>query len=174
VPSPRTRRSLALAAVAVLAALGLAGCSASQFGYLAVGLDPAGRMLASVALCDELRLKSITLTDETNGTVATVKPATTPAFGGTIILSGPIVNAHPEGPLDLFDLSHTYSLAAVAKKADSDDDAGSPASLRFTLDDLVKDPTLRQDRVLAGGAQANTFVAATRTSFLRAAQIGCS
>jgi hypothetical protein len=136
-------------AVAVLAATGaLAGCSSSSTGQIAVAMDPAGRLIAVVAVCSGHRLASLTLTDENTFTTVTTRPTQPPAFGGTIILTGPIGEPRPEGALDLLDRSHTYTLAGATKEAESEKDSGTLAQVRFKLDTVVKDRQLRRGSVL--------------------------
>ena len=159
--------------MALLAPLSLAGCSASHTGHVSVAMDPAGRLLAVVAICGDNRLASLTLTDETTGTTETVKPTQTPAFGGTVILTGPIVNPHPEGVFDLLDLTHSYTLGASTKKADSDKESGSAAAVRFTLGDVAKDPKLRQDSVLAVNEDTDGLRVMTKADFVAAAKDSC-
>jgi hypothetical protein len=170
--SVRTPRIL-LAAAALLAPLALAGCSASHTGQVAVAMDPAGRLLGVVAVCDDHRLASLTLTDETTGTTETVRPTQSPAFGGTVILTGPIVNPHPEGVFDLLDRAHDYTLGGSTKKPDSDKESGTIASIRFKLDDVAKDPKLRQDSVLAVNEDANGVRVMTKSDFVASARGAC-
>jgi hypothetical protein len=171
--SARTPRFL-LAAAAVLASLGLAGCSASHTGRVAVAMDPAGRLLAVVAVCDQHRLSSLTLTDETTGSSETVKPKDSPAFGATMILTGPIVNPHPEGVFDLLDRSHEYTLGGATKKSDSDKESGNIAAIRFKLDDVAKEPKLRQDSVLAVNEDSGGLMMMAKPDFVDQARHGCS
>ena len=63
-----------LAAMLLGARLGLAGCSPSVTGYLALAVDPAGRLVAVVAVCDGKHLGRLTLTDVTAGTAAYKAP----------------------------------------------------------------------------------------------------
>ena len=170
--SVRTPR-IPLLAAALLAPLSLAGCSASHTGQVAVAMDPAGRLLAVVAICDDHRLASLTLTDETTGTNETVRPAQSPAFGATVILTGPIVNPHPEGVFDLLDRAHDYTLGGSTKKPDSDKESGTIAAIRFKLDDVVKEPKLRQDSVLATNEDASGLRMMARADFVAAARSAC-
>jgi hypothetical protein len=171
--SARTPRIL-LAAAALVAPLSLAGCSASHTGQIAVAMDPAGRLLAVVAVCEEHRLASLTLTDETTGTTETVKPKDSPAFGATVILTGPIVNPRPEGVFDLLDRSHDYRLGGSTHKPDSDKESGTLAAITFKLDDVAKDPKLRQDSVLALNDDNGALSLVTKADFVAAAKRACS
>jgi hypothetical protein len=171
--SARTPR-IALAVAALLAPLSLAGCSASHTGHVAVAMDPAGRLLAVVAICGDNRLASLTLTDETTGTTETVKPTQTPAFGGTVILTGPISNPRPEGVFDLLDLAHDYTLGGSTMKSDSDKESGTIAAIRFTLGNVAKEPKLRQDSVLAVNEDTDGLRVMTKADFVASAKDACS
>jgi hypothetical protein len=171
--SARTPRIL-LAAAAVLAPLVLSGCSASHTGHVAVAMDPAGRLLAVVAVCDDHRLATLTLTDETTGTTETVRPKDSPAFGATVILTGPIVNPHPEGVFDLLDRSHDYTLGGSTHKPDSDKESGTIAAIRFKLDDVAKEPKLRQDSVLVVDDDPNAVHVVSKADFVAGARAECS
>ena len=171
--TPRTRTWL-LAVAALLAPLTLAGCSASHSGYLAVAMDPAGRLLAIVAICDDNRLGSLTLTDETTGTSETVRPKETPSFGATVILTGPIVNPRPEGVLDMLELAHEYTLGGTTLKPDSDKESGTLAGIRFTLANVAKEPKLRQDSVLAVNQETEALTLMAKADFVSTARHTCS
>jgi hypothetical protein len=155
----------------VAAALALGGCSSSSTGQLAVGMDPAGRLVAVVAVCGGHRLASLTLTDENTFTTTTVRPREAPTFGGTVILTGPIGDPRPEGVFDLLDRSHTYTLGGATKEAEADKDSGTLPQVRFKLDTVVRDRKLRQGSVLSASAEG----AATteRTAFVEQARRTC-
>ena len=99
----------------VLATLSLGACSKPPTGQVAVAMDPAGRLVAVVAVCSGHRLVSLTLTDETSGTTSTVRLDQPPPFGGTVILTSPIGDTRPEGVFDLLDRSHAYTLTGATK-----------------------------------------------------------
>ena len=171
--SARTGKGLAARAIAVAAVLSLAGCSASHTGHVAIAMDPAGRVQAVLGLCDQQRLASLTLTDETTGTSETTRPKESPAFGATVILTGPIVAPHPEGIFDLLDRAHDYTLSGTTKKVDAEKESGTLGSVRFTLDAVAKEPKLRQDSVLAiGNDDAITLM--TKADFVKRATEECS
>lgn len=135
----------------LLATASLTACGSSHDGYLAVALDPAGRLLAVVALCDGGTLASLTLTDETTHTTTTTYPSDTPQFGGSLILTAPIDNPRPEGALDLLERSHDYTLRGSMRALDADADDTVPTSeVRFKLDTVVKLRSLRTGSVYAG------------------------
>jgi hypothetical protein len=144
----RSSRWVLAGLVAVAGALSLVACSSSRTGRLAIATDPAGRLLAVVALCDTQRLRSLTLTDEATGSSTTVRPKDSPPSGGTVILTGPIANQRPEGVLDILDQGHDYTLGG-STRAESDDETGTFAPVRFKLDEVVKNTELRKDSVLA-------------------------
>jgi hypothetical protein len=127
-----------------------------------------------VAICGDNRLATLTLTDETTGTAETVKPTQTPAFGGTVILTGPIQNPRPEGVFDMLDLAHDYTLGGATKKSDSDKESGTIAAIRFTLGNVAKEPKLRQDSVLAVNEDTDGLRVMTKADFVAAAKDACS
>ena len=152
----------------------LAGCSSSATGYVALAVDPAGRLVAVVAVCEGERIGWLTLTDQTTGTSTTVRPGDTPAFGGTILLTGPVGDPRPEGALDLLDRGHDYSLDGGTIEADSDDTTGNLAALRFKLDAVVRETRLKQGYVLARGTDdAGTAVVIKREEFVDRASRDC-
>jgi hypothetical protein len=173
VPAPHAPRPRVLTAGVVVAAatLSLAACSSPATGHLAVSMDPAGRLVAVVALCDGQRLATLTLTDETSGAVTTVRTTRTPAFGGTVILTGPVGDPRPEGAFDLLDRSHRYAVGGTTAKLDSDEETGTLAAVRFSLDGVVKDTRLRKGSVLAGGT--GTADLTERNAFVTRAREAC-
>jgi hypothetical protein len=179
-PTPHTRKlartpKVAKALVAgTVAALSLAACGSSHSGWAALAMDGAGRLQAVIAVCDGRVLSSLTLTDETTGTSTTVHPKDPPAFGATIILTGPIANPQPEGVLDLLNRADQYSLTGNTRKADSDKDSGSLAPLHFKLDTVAKEPKLRQDSVFAVNADENGTGLMTKANFVAQAKKECS
>jgi hypothetical protein len=142
--------------VAVAAVLALGGCSSSSTGQIAVAMDPAGRLVAVVAVCGGHRLSSLTLTDENTFATVTVRPSEPPTFGGTVILTGPIGDPRPEGLLDLLDRSHTYTLTGATRETESDKDSGTLPQVRFKLDTVVRDRKLRQGSVLVASPDGTT------------------
>jgi hypothetical protein len=175
--SGHLRPPVGLTAVAVLAVTAgtLTACSSSSTkGYLGLALDPAGRLVAVVAVCEGELLGSLTLTDTTTGTSVTARPAQSPEFGGTVLLTGPVGSPRPEGALDLLDRDHEYTLAGSTAKADSDESTGELAPLRFKLDAVVREGKLKQGHVLArdpdndGGA-----LVITRDEFIARATRDC-
>jgi hypothetical protein len=155
----------------IVAALALGGCSSSSTGQLAVAMDPAGRLVAVVAACGGHRVASLTLTDENTFATATVRLKEPPAFGGTVILTGPIGDPRPEGMFDLLDRSHTYTLGAATKEAESDKDSGTLPQVRFKLDTVVRDRKLRQGSVLS--AAPDGAVTTERTAFIEQTRRSC-
>lgn len=163
-----------LVLVAALATLGLAGCSSSRTGHAAIAMDPAGRLVAVVALCDSQRLRTLTLTDNTSGSAVTVKPAEAPQLGGTIILTGPIVNPRPEGVFDVLDISHSYTLSGTTRGPQDDDESGTIPPVPFTLDGVAKDPKLRQDAVLTPNGDEDGTEVIAKAEFVNRAKDECS
>ena len=152
----------------------LAACSSSATGYVALALDPAGRLAAVVAVCDGQRIGWLTLTDQTTQTSTTVKPSNTPSFGGTILLTGPVGDPRPEGALDLLDRADDYSLDGGTIEANSDESTGNLAPVRFKLDAVVKEARLKQGYVLARGTDdAGTAVVIKREEFVDRARRDC-
>lgn len=147
-PTPLRRSGLAVA-LAGIAAMSLTACSAAATGQLAIAVDPAGRLLAVVALCDGQSLSTLTLTDVTTGTSTTVRPKQSPASGSTIILTGPVANPRPEGALDLLDRAHEYSLTGTTTDAGGDEETGSLPAVRFRLADVINEKRLSSGFVLA-------------------------
>jgi len=134
-------------------------------------MDPAGRLVAVLALCDNQRLLSLTLTDTTSNSSVTVRPKEQPA--GTIILTAPIVNPRPEGLFDLLELSHQYTLSGSTKGLESDDESGTIPPVQFTLDSVAKEPKLRQDSVLAINEDGDGTEVIAKTAFLARAKDEC-
>jgi hypothetical protein len=166
---PRRRVASGLAAIAATLVLG--GCSSSSTGQLAVAMDPAGRLVAVVAVCGGHRAASLTLTDENTFATATVRLKEPPTFGGTVILTGPIGDPRPEGMFDLLDRSHTYTLGGATKEAESDKDSGALPQVRFKLDTVVRDRKLRQGSVLSASAEGTATT--ERTAFVDQARRSC-
>lgn len=158
--------------VTVAAALSLGACSSSRTGRLAIAMDPAGRLLAVVALCDAQKLRSIMLTDETTGTITTVRPKDSPPFGGTVILTAPIANPRPEGVFDLLDRGHDYTVGG-STRAESDEETGTFPAVRFKLDDVVKDRKLRTDSVLAVNEDGDGTTVTAKDTFLSLTRAAC-
>ena len=169
--APRTAKALVAGTVALAS---LAGCGSSHSGWAAIAMDGAGRLQAVIAVCDGQLLSSLTLTDETTGTSTTVHPKDPPAFGATIILTGPIANPQPEGVFDLLNRADQYTLTGNTRKTDSDKDSGSLAPLHFKLDTVAKEPKLRQDSVFAVNADENGAGLMTKTNFVAQAKKECS
>lgn len=165
----RSRVTGGLAATAAVLALG--ACSSGPTGRIALAVDPAGRLLAVVAVCTGQRLATLTLTDETSGTTTTVRLDQPPSFGGTVILTGPVADPRPEGVFDLLDRSHTYVLAGGLRESESDKDAGTVPAVRFKLDGVVKDTKLRKGSVLI--AAENGVARAERPAFLDEVRRSC-
>jgi hypothetical protein len=162
----------AVAVVAALAAtLGLSACSSSRTGQAAVAMDPAGRLVAVLALCDNQRLLSLTLTDNTTNSSVTVRPKEQP--GGTIILTAPIVNPRPEGLFDLLELTHQYTLSGSTKGMENDDESGTIPPVPFTLDSVAKEPKLRQDSVLAVNDDGDGTEVIGKDAFLARSRDDC-
>ena len=136
-------------------------------------MDPAGRLLLVIGLCDNQFLRTLTLTDDTTGTAVTVHPKETPPFGGTLILTAPISNPRPEGVFDLLDLGHQYTLSGSTKESGSDDEAGTLAPVRFKLDEVVKQPKLREKSVLAPGEDEDAMAVIEKDAFLFQARQAC-
>ena len=134
-------------------------------------MDPAGRLVAVVAVCGGHRLASLTLTDENTFATATVRLREPPAFGGTVILTGPIGDPRPEGAFDLLDRSHTYTLGGATQEAESDKESGTLPQVRFKLDAVVRDRKLRQGSVLTATAEGATT--AERGAFVDQARRSC-
>jgi len=170
-------RTVAARTVAAFAAttvvLSLTACSASRTGHVAVAMDPAGRLLAVVALCKNQRLGSLTLTDETTGTSTTVRPKQSPPFGGTVILTGPIGDPRPEGVLDLLDRGHDYTLGGTTRGIESDEETGSFTPVRFKLDDAVREAKLRQAFVLAQNPDGDSTALTEKSAFVAHAAQEC-
>jgi hypothetical protein len=166
---PRRRVASGLAAIAATLVLG--GCSSSSTGQLAVAMDPAGRLVAVVAVCGGHRAASLTLTDENTFATVTVRLKEPPTFGGTVILTGPIGDPRPEGMFDLLDRSHTYTLGGATKEAESDKDSGALPQVRFKLDTVVRDRKLRQGSVLSASAEGTATT--ERTAFVDQARRSC-
>jgi hypothetical protein len=170
---PRVKAAVA-AGLSAVAVLTLAACASSNKGYLGLAVDPAGRLVAVVAVCEGERLGSLTVTDTTTGTTVTVRPTQSPEFGGTILLTGPVGDPRPEGALDLLDRDHEYTLAGTTAKGDSDESTGELAPLRFKLDAVVRETKLKKGHVLArdpdndGGA-----LVITREEFVARATRDC-
>jgi hypothetical protein len=156
---------------AAAAALSLAACSSSRSGQVAVAMDPAGRLVAVLALCENQRLLSLTLTDTTTNSSVTVRPKAQPA--GTIILTAPIVNPRPEGLFDLLELTHQYTLSGSTKGMENDDESGTIPPIQFTLDSVAKEPKLRQDSVLAINDDEDGTEVVAKTAFLARAKDQC-
>ena len=169
----QTGKACAVAVVAV-AALMLTACASSATGSLGLAVDPAGRLVAVVAVCEGNRLGTLTVTDTTTGTSVTVRPAQSPEFGGTVLLTGPVGDPRPEGVLDLLDRDHEYILAGSAAESGSDKSTGELAPLTFKLDAAVREAKLKQGHVLArdpdndGGA-----LVITREEFIARASRDC-
>jgi hypothetical protein len=141
---------------------------------VALALDPAGRLVAVVAVCKGERLGWLTLTDETTGTSTTVRPSDTPTFGGTILLTGPVGDPRPEGALDLLDRGHDYTLDGATAKANSGESTGDLPALRFKLGAVVKETRLKRGYVLARGRDdAGTAVVIKREEFVDRAKKDC-
>ncbi len=151
----------------------LTACSSASTGHLAIAMDPAGRLLAVVALCQDQRLGSITLTDETAGVSATVRPNDSPGFGGIIILTGPIGDPRPEGVFDLLDRRHDYALTGTTKGAESDEETGTLGPIRFKLDAVVREAKLRQTSVLARNTDGDGTTVTEKNSFVTHAAQDC-
>jgi len=160
--------------VTALVAFGLAGCSSSRTGHAAIAMDPAGRLVAVIALCDNQRLLTLTLTDNTSGSVVTVKPAESPQLGGTVILTAPIVNPRPEGVFDILDISHTYTLSGNTRGPQDDDESGTLPPVQFTLDSVTKEPKLRQDAVLTPNDDEDGTEVIAKNDFVNRAKDECS
>jgi len=155
------------------ASLSLAGCGASRTGHAAVAMDPAGRLLLVLVLCDNQRLGTLTLTDETTGTSVTVTRPPTPPPGGTSILTGPIADPRPEGIFDLLDGGHEYTLSGATTAPDSKDTSGTFAPIRFRLDDVVQEQKLRQDSVLTPNADEDGTEVVGKDAFLQRSREEC-
>jgi hypothetical protein len=164
-------RRLAGGLAAVASALVLGGCSSSSPGQLAVAMDPAGRLVAVIAVCGGHRATSLTLTDENTFATVTVRLKEPPTFGGTVILTGPIGDPRPEGAFDLLDRSHTYTLGGATKEAESDKDSGTLPQVRFKLDTVVRDRKLRQGSVLSASEDGTTTT--ERNAFVEQARRSC-
>ncbi len=170
----RPAAGIATVAVIAIAALTLSACSSSAKGSLGLALDPAGRLVAVVAVCEGNRLGTLTVTDTTTGTSVTVRPAQSPDFGGTVLLTGPVGNPRPEGVLDLLDRDHEYTLGGSVAESGSDESAGELPPLTFKLDAVVREAKLKKDHVLArdpdndGGA-----LVITRDEFVARASRDC-
>jgi hypothetical protein len=163
-------RPLAAAAVVVLAG-SLAGCSPAVTGHVALAVDPAGRLIAVTAVCPGEHLGWLTLADETTGARTTVVPPTQPAFGGALLLTGPVGDPHPEGLLDLLDRDHEYTLDGGTAKPDSTDSTGRVAGVRFRLGAALAEPKLRQGYVLTAGEHGADIV--KRADFVANAKRDC-
>jgi hypothetical protein len=173
-PTRPARHVLFAAGLATAALLSLAACSASRTGYAGVAMDPAGRLLVVLSLCPHERLGALTLTDETTGTSITMRNPPTPPAGGSIILTGPIGDPRPEGIFDLLDRGHEYTLAGSTKAADSEDESGMFAPIRFKLDKVIKEPKLRQNFLLAVNEDESGTTLTGKDFFLTAARQACS
>jgi hypothetical protein len=159
--------------VLIATLLSLTACSGSHTGQAGVALDPAGRLVVVLALCDNQLLRSLTLTDESTGTTVTAHPSQTPPVGGTVILTGPITNPRPEGVFDLLDPGHDYTLTGSTKKTGSNDESGTLSPVRFKLDNVVKEPKLRQDSVLAPGEDDDSMAVTPKAAFVARARDAC-
>lgn len=159
--------------VVLVAVLGLAACSSSRTGHVAIAMDPAGRLLAVLALCDNQKLGALTLTDETTRASATVHPKEAPPFGGTMILTGPIADPRPEGAFDLLDRGHEYTLTGSTTGSDSGDETGTLAAVRFKLDDVVKEQKLRQESVLTANEDENGTTILRKDTFVSLSRAEC-
>jgi len=148
-------------------------CSSSSRGSVALAVDPAGRLVAVVAVCEGQHLGWLTLTDETSGTSTTARPKETPAFGGTLLLTAPVAEPRLEGVMDLLDSNHDYRLTGSTAEPGSDDATGELEGVRFRLDTAIKEATLRQGSVLARGEESIDGVVMTRDAFLKAARDRC-
>lgn len=171
-------RRVVIIIVVLVAVLGggavwLVACSSSPTGSLALAVDPAGRLVAVVAVCEGEQLGWLTLTDETSGTTSTARPKDTPAFGGTILLTAPVADPRPEGVFDLLDPAHDYTLTGSTAEPGSDDPTGDLEGVRFRLDTAIKEKSLREGSVLARGPKDLTGVVVGREAFLRAARDRC-
>jgi hypothetical protein len=125
-----------------------------------------------VALCDPQRLRSLTLTDETTGTITTARTKDSPPFGGTVILTAPISNPRPEGVFDLLDQGHDYTLGG-STRAESDEETGTLPPVRFKLDDVVTDRKLRKDSVFAVNENGDGTIVTAKDTFLSLARAEC-
>jgi hypothetical protein len=178
------RRSAAVAVLTVAVALGAAACGDDPPppppGHLALGSDPAGRLVAVVQLCAGQRLTTLTLRDETSGTTVTVRPKEPADEGGTIILTGPIGDPRPEGLLDLLDRRHEYTLSATtetlppATPEEDDEDkpvTGTLAAVRFKLSNVLGNKKLRDGSVLS--VEGTGTAVSERTVFLDRSRQAC-
>jgi hypothetical protein len=180
----RTPRRLGAGLLAAAVVLTAGACGGDDPppppGHLALGSDPAGRLVAVVNLCPGQRLTTITLTDETTGTTVTVRPKEPADEGGVIILTGPIGDPRPEGLLDVLDRRHQYTLSATtetlppATPSDDDEDkpvAGTLAAVRFKLSTVLGNKKLRDGSVLS--VEGTGTAVAERTAFLDRARQAC-
>jgi hypothetical protein len=172
-------RRVVIIVVVLVALVGGAGiwfvaCSSSSTGSVALAVDPAGRLVAVVAVCEGQHLGWLTLTDETSGTSTTARPKDTPAFGGTLLLTAPVAEPRLEGVLDLLDSNHDYRLTgSTAAEPGSDKSTGELEGVRFRLDAAIREKALREGSVLARGPKSLDGVVVGRDAFLRTARDRC-
>jgi hypothetical protein len=171
-------RRVVIIVVVLVALVGGAGiwfvaCSSSSTGSVALAVDPAGRLVAVVAVCEGEHLGRLTLTDETSGTSTTARPKDTPAFGGTVLLTAPVAEPRLEGVLDLLDSNHDYRLTGSTGEPDNDKATGELEGVRFRLDTAIKEKALREGSVLARVPKSIDGVVVGRDAFLRTARDRC-
>jgi hypothetical protein len=164
------RVSLVLAVLAT--SLGLTACGGpSVTGYVGLAMDPANRLLAVLAVCEGQHIGWLTLADENTGTRTTVAPPENTAFGGTVLLSGPVVDPHPEGLLDLLDRNHNYTLDGGTAKPDTNESTGVIQGVRFKLSVVLGQPKLKQGSVLVPTKDGATLM--SREEFISTARKNC-
>lgn len=166
------RRLLTIVALAALP-LPLAACTPDPTGSLALAVDPAGRLVAVVAVCAGQELAWLSLTDESTGTSTTIAPQNTPDFGATILLTGPVGDPRPEGALDLLDRGHDYLLTAGTSETGQTEQSGTLAGIRFRLDAALKEKKLSTGSVLWQGKTPETTAVITRDEFVAGARKRC-
>ena len=84
-----------------------------------------------------------------------------------------MTNPRPEGVFDLLDPGHDYTLTGSTKKAGSNDESGTLSPVRFKLDNVVKEPKLRQDSVLAPGEDDDSMAVTAKAAFVTRARDAC-